>query len=700
MPAQNSLRSNPSVDAFTHPRTLHDFPPKETAYLNQQEAIHKLAFQQFGEAKAIWDNIYSQADLDMNFLAGNQWEDSVIRNRTARIKPTLTFNILRPQVMAILAQYSDNNFSISFNPVEKDFYEYKDMSGAHDFSLSQIYNSIFQHIARTNNFEAEILQAAFQQLATGIAFMRVYVESASMEAPWLKEIKIETITRPRGVMLDPQIFDTSELGFPKYGFVFTPIRRRAFKELYGVEYEHPDPSDETGLFNEHLKGDTEDVGMVCEYFRTTPKTRYYAHLVNGASICLNHYETGGRKPEEIAPMVAALHKSQLLKVTAHTIPVPERMVLYGNDKIASGPHELLTPFIPIVPFPGIVMRLPNGRVACESLIRHSLDAQAEFNLWRSVTAEHAAAAPPSKVILGAQGLKGQEAEWEKYGGINRYIPFNENTRHPPQVIGGIPPHTAELALALQAKEDTQETTGVYDAALGQRSNERTGRAISYRTSQALQVNSLFLKNTEIGLKQVAKLVASYIPFVYSEREQIRIRTPDSDNNVIALGGGNYPDIAPGYFDINIKISPKSETQRENMVSMLTELLQTSPETFQIVGDILMENLDFPGAEKIAQRIRRSMNPSVLSEQEAAEAQQGAAPPPPPGPEQQLELQKKELEVENEKTELAKNLVELSQADPESKALQTLVEGLAKAIGPMIQSMMSETGSAETKTEKK
>jgi hypothetical protein len=63
----------------------------------------------------------------------------------------------------------------------------------------------------------------------------------------------------------------------------------------------------------------------------------------------------------------------------------------------------------------------------------------------------------------------------------------------------------------------------------------------------------------------------------------------------------------------MKIGPSFKTQREETASQLIQLSQNFPQLMPIAGDIVFYNLNFPGSEKIADRLREAMPPGLTDD---------------------------------------------------------------------------------------
>ena len=90
------------------------------------------------------------------------------------------------------------------------------------------------------------------------------------------------------------------------------------------------------------------------------------------------------------------------------------------------------------------------------------------------------------------------------------------------------------------------------------------------------------------------------------------------------------DMSKGNFDVRVSTGPSYTTKRVETAEMLMELTRSVPKIGELGADILVDNLDISGADKLAERLRKTLPPELL-EDEDGEPIPTAPPPPPPPP---------------------------------------------------------------------
>jgi len=69
------------------------------------------------------------------------------------------------------------------------------------------------------------------------------------------------------------------------------------------------------------------------------------------------------------------------------------------------------------------------------------------------------------------------------------------------------------------------------------------------------------------------------------------------------------DLTVGKYDLTVTSGPSFTTRREEAAFQMTEFVRAFPAAAPVIGDILAQNLDWPGADEIAERLK-SINPAL------------------------------------------------------------------------------------------
>jgi hypothetical protein len=193
---------------------------------------------------------------------------------------------------------------------------------------------------------------------------------------------------------------------------------------------------------------------------------------------------------------------------------------------------------------------------------------------------------------------------------------------------------------LGASDDIKATTGQYDSSLGATSNERSGRAILARERQGDTGTYHFVDNYGRAIRYVTRQLVDLIPKIYDTQRIARIVGMDGktktvkidptqpepvrkiqDENGIVLEKIYNPSV--GKYDVAVTTGPSYYTKRQEAMAAMGEILQANPELWAVAGDLFVKNMDWPGAQEIAERLAKTIDPKLLEDSDDSPALQAA-----------------------------------------------------------------------------
>ncbi|MEQ1666398.1 MAG: portal protein, partial [Bdellovibrionales bacterium] len=312
-------------------------------------------------------------------------------------------------------------------------------------------------------------------------------------------------------------------------------------------------------------------------------------------------------------------------------------------------------WIPIIPVLGDELDV-DGKKILEGVIRHAKDPQRMYNYWASSETETIALAPRAPFI-GVEGqFEGFEEQWRTANVKNHsYLQYKAKT------IGGVlagpptrqvyePPVQAITQARMQSSEDLKATTGIYDASLGNRSNENSGIAIQRRNSQAQTNNFHFIDNLSRALRHSGRILLDLIPKVYDTARVVRTLGEDEKIDMVLVnqifeknGESVQYNLGTGKYDVTISTGPAFATKRQEAAQDMLEFTKAVPNAAPIISDLIARNMDWPGAEQIADRLKKTLPPGV-AEKDENEKQQLP-------PEAQQQMQQMDQMIQQLTTEL-------------------------------------------------
>jgi len=81
--------------------------------------------------------------------------------------------------------------------------------------------------------------------------------------------------------------------------------------------------------------------------------------------------------------------------------------------------------------------------------------------------------------------------------------------------------------------------------------------------------------------------------------------------------GKIYNPAIGKYDVAITAGASYATKRQEAAESMLALTQVYPQLMQLAGDLMVKNLDWPGADVLADRLKRTVPPEILGEENEA-----------------------------------------------------------------------------------
>jgi hypothetical protein len=640
------------------------------------------------EARERWDRAYEKEEEnmvlayeDLQFMAGNQWPERVRNEREQEGRPVLTINRLPQFVHQITGDIRQMKPAIKVVPVD-------DRS---DPQVANIMGGLIRYVENRSDASGIYFQAADQQVAAGIGHWRVLTEYAD-DSTFEQEIRIAGVDDGIAVLWDPDSRDLSRAD-AQYCFVPVDMNSGAFKE----KYPDSNMSDFATLSDwKNLAGwYTDDHVRICEYWVKKPHKRTLALTGDGQTI-----DVTGEVSRLSAPIRAVygltrgyrLEERESYKVCRYLITAAE---------ILEGPDEWAGRHIPIIPVIGEEVRI--GRKTIRSgIVRHAKSPQQMVNYYSSAQTEAVALQPKAPFMVTEVNVAKYQELYDKANTKNLpyliYEPDTKNNGAPPQRVQ---PPVASQGMAdglIRAIEDLKAVTGIYDASLGAKSNETSGKAILARQREGDVGSYVFIDNFARAIRRTGQILVDLIPHIYDTERTIRIMGEDGRIDLMkinqAQGDGISTkivnDVTVGSYDVVTEIGPSYTTKREEAKEGMTAFIQAAPEAAALIGDLMVEAQDWPLKDKIAKRIRATLPQHILQAEEMEEQgaspeqvkqalQQGQQPPPDPKiieMQAKLEMEQQKLAFEQEKAQADMQLQIQKQQAEQALAEQKLAAEIA------------------------
>jgi hypothetical protein len=190
------------------------------------------------------------------------------------------------------------------------------------------------------------------------------------------------------------------------------------------------------------------------------------------------------------------------------------------------------------------------------------------------------------------------------------------------------PQTGLIQAKMGAADDIKSTTGQYDSSLGAASNERSGRAILAREKQGDTGTYHYVDNLSRAIRHITRQLVDMIPKIYDTERVARIVGLDGEVGMVKINpmqpepvkeirdqnGGVIDKIynpSVGVYDVCVTTGPGYMTKRQEALDAMSMLLQSNPQLWSVAGDLFIKNMDWPGAQEMAKRFAKIIDPKVM-----------------------------------------------------------------------------------------
>jgi len=529
---------------------------------------------------------------DLKFVNGDQWPVELQNSRNLESRPILTINKLDTYCRQVTNQQRQQRPRIKVHATNTQA----------DAKTAQVISGLTRHIEVNSNADHAYDNAFDYAVRMGWGYWRVntrYVREDSFD----QDIFIDPVDNPFTVYWDPNSIAPDGSDAEKC-LITTMMPKEVFRAQY------PDCDDGTS-FTPRGTGDSqsewitkEDIRLA-EYFYTVREKAKLYHLSDGTM----KFADGKDFFERISLAgLSVIDERSSYKKTIKWRKMTAIEIIEERD----WPGR----YIPVVPVYGRHVVIGNKRKKF-GMIRHAKDPQRMYNFWQTSITESIALAPKAKWVMAEGQDEGHENEWSqaniKSTAYLRYKQTDIDGRPapPPQRLQPEPPPAGVMAAAGAINEDLQAIMGIFDPNQMPTGNI-SGKALNGQQQQVDLTNFDYYDNLTRSISHTGKIILDLIPKIYDSQRVMRIIGDDGKPELITLNertavGEVLNNVTIGEYDVVMETGPGYNSKRQEAVDSMMGMLKADPSLMQTAGDLIFRNMDFPGAETIADRLA-TLNP--------------------------------------------------------------------------------------------
>jgi len=598
---------------------------------------------------------------DLRFAAAspdNQWQwpadvlatRGSVQGQTINARPCLTINKLPQHIKQVTNDQRQNRPSGKVIPVDDKA----------DVEVANIFDGMVRHIEYISDADVAYDTACENQVTYGEGYIRILTEFCD-EDSFDQDIRIARVRNSFSVYMDPTMQDPCGAD-AQWCFITEDLLKSEYERLY-PKAKPVSSLQQSGVGDQGLSAwVSETTVRIAEYF-------YIDHQLE----TLNLYP-GGAVAFAGSPEAKQLEQMGLKAVRSRPVDMKKVRWCKINGFEVIDRRDWAGKHIPVIRVVGNEHEV-EGRIHLSGIVRNAKDAQRLYNYWTSQEAEMLALAPKAPFIGYAGQFQGFETQWKTANTNNwPYLEVNPDVTDAQGAVLPLPqrspPPMAQTGLIqakLGASEDIKGTTGQYDSSLGQTSNERSGKAILARERQTDTGTYHYVDNLARAVRYTARQIIDLIPKIYDTRRIARIvdlegkvdlvtldpNQPEAvkkiqDENGVVLQKIYNPGV--GKYDVHVTTGPGYMTQRQEAMAAMAEILKGNPQLWQVAGDLFVKNMDWPGAQEMAERLAKTIDPKLLEDTDESPALQAA--------QQQMQAMAQEMEKMHQMLQNVQNTVEV------------------------------------------
>jgi hypothetical protein len=666
-------------------------PPKTSGDDGDKMATMRSRLQM---AQAAYSDSREDELDDLRFMAGspdNQWQwpadvlstRGSVQGQTINARPCLTINKLPQHVRQVTNEQRQNRPSGKVIPADDNA----------DVEVAEIFNGVMRHIEYMSDADVAYDTACDNQVTYGEGYIRLITEYCN-EDSFDQDIRITRVRNSFSVYMDPTIQDPCGAD-AEWCFVTEDILKSDYERMF------PDASPVSTIMSQGVGNESmaqwlaEDTIRIAEYFyKDYEKATLHLYPDN---------QTAFKGTSQDANLRAMFGKP----IRTREVDRQKVMWMKTNGFDILDEREWVGKWIPVVRVIGNEWEV-EGRMYISGLVRNAKDAQRMYNYWTSQEAEMLALAPKAPFIGYGGQFEGYEQQWKTANTTNwPYLEVNPDVTDGAGGVLPLPqraqpplPQTGLIQAKMGAGEDIKATTGQYDSSLGQQGNERSAKAIIAREKQGDVGTYHYVDNLARAIRHITRQVVDMIPKIYDTQRIARIIGAEGDVSMVKFNpmqpepvkevrdmetGGLIEKIynpGVGTYDVMVTTGPGYMTKRQEALDAMSQILQTNPQLWAVAGDLFIKNMDWPGAQEMAARFKKILDPKVLEE--------GDQSPEIAAAQQQMEAMAQELNNLSDIIENIQNSVEQREVDiKEYKAQVDAYDAETKRITAVQNSMTPE-----------
>jgi len=539
------------------------------------------------EADVDFDRLNRTEALDdLRFSAGEQWDPVVLQQRQGL--PCLVVNTIPQFTAQLVGDWRESRKAIKVVPSDNA-----------DQDVASVRGDLIRNIEMQSRADRSYDQAFESMVQCGDGGYKICVEYAKDDV-FDQDIFIRPIEDAMAVVWDRFSVDPTGRDAQRV-FVDDRIGKKEFERKWPNAGGGSDLNDIDKTSKLSLLGwvDAESY-RVTEYWRMIERQKTLALFENGKM-----FEIDEQNMQEILDANGPPTKTRIVWVRY------AQMHYCTGTEILAGPYEYRLNRVPIIRMSGRIVNVAGRRVRY-GLVRFMKDPSRLRNFWRSIAAEQLGYAPKAQWLATQSAVEGRQEAFRKAHLTRDPLLIVNDEAVIGQNIQRIEPPVPQQALFTEVQMNTQDmkdVSGIHDASLGIKSNETSGRAIMSRQREGDIASQTYYDNADAALLEGGDVINQLIPQIYDGTRVVRLIGPDEAVKFQRVNDPmdpNSTDLSTGKYDVALTTGSSYTTRRVAAAEAMMDAIQVWPQLMTVAGDLVAKAQDWPGAEELAERLKKTI----------------------------------------------------------------------------------------------
>jgi hypothetical protein len=534
-------------------------------------------------------------------------------------KPRYSFDMVSPIIDQVAGEIEQADFDIRVSPAGGDATK----------EIALTYDGIIRNIENLSNAKEVYSSAARGCIISGYDGWRVsqkYVDDNSFDQDLCIEKIHNFIDR---VWFDPAA-EKQDKSDSRYAFVLHAVSQDEFKRRWPDAKGESVPDDRDG----DAYFDKAEVTIIGEMLYVEKEDRELVMMSNGQTYEVNE------DYQKVADDMEVLGVTEVKRRTRKVTKVCSRF--FDAKDFLDEKRETVFNTIPVIPVFGNYKIFENKTIYW-GVVEKLIDPQRVLNYSMSREIEEGALAPRAKYWMTLAQAAGHEDTLSTLNTNSDPVQFyNVDPESPavPQQNGGAQINPGLRTISEAMRGMIGYAAGMFAANMGDNPGLQSGVAIRQLQDKGDNSTYKYNKAVQSAIAATGKILVDAIPKVYDTERTMRVLYEDQsydmetiNQRVIDNATGEIVtlnDLSQGIYDVVCKAGPSFKNRQQETLEMIIEMAKVDPSIMQIAGDIMMQNINTPAADSIAERKRDQMLKaglipiSQMSDEEQAQMQQQMA----------------------------------------------------------------------------